>query len=247
MTPGAKANLLIVDDEPSICLALCHILIDSGYTVRAAEDGFSALAKIRQEIPDILLSDLNMPGMSGLELLSVVSRRFPAMQAIAMSGTFSGGTVPPGVCADAFYAKGTHPDSLLQLLATMTHSERRPSHPHRDTPAAIWIPSNGHHPLGEAYVMITCPECMRTFPWVLNEPLNAIHEAICVHCYSSIQYAIVQPQFRRLPWLLSRSRTGANGSRDNQSQRKKAGRRSYPDARHSRTYNASTWAGKTTR
>jgi CheY-like chemotaxis protein len=69
MTPGAKANLLIVDDEPSISLALCHILIDCGYSVRAAEDGFSALAKIRQEIPDILLSDINMPGMSGLEML----------------------------------------------------------------------------------------------------------------------------------------------------------------------------------
>jgi CheY-like chemotaxis protein len=193
MMPGAKVTLLIVDDEPSIALALCHILIESGYCVRAAEDGFSALAKIRQEIPDILLSDLNMPGMSGLELLSVVRRRFPAVQAIAMSGAFSGDTVPPGVCADAFYAKGTHPESLLQLLATMTNSERRPSHPHRNTPATIWIPSNGHDPSGDAYVMITCPECLRTFPRVLNEPINAIDDAICVHCYSSIQYGIVQP------------------------------------------------------
>src|SRR5271169_3703762 len=111
MTPGAKANLLIVDDEPSISLALCHILIDCGYSVRAAEDGFSALAKIRQEIPDILLSDINMPGMSGLELLSVVRRRFPAMQAIAMSGIFSGGTVPPGVCR-CLLCKG-HPSGFF--------------------------------------------------------------------------------------------------------------------------------------
>jgi CheY-like chemotaxis protein len=193
MMPDAKVNLLIVDDEPSISLALFHILIECGYSVRAAEDGFSALTKIRQEIPDILLSDLNMPGMSGFELLSVVGRRFPAMQTIAMSGAFSDGTVPPGVCADAFYAKGTHPDSLLQILKTMTQSERPLSHPHRNTPATIWIPSNGHDPSGDAYVMITCPECLRTFPRVLDEAITSIHKAICVHCYSSLQYAIVQP------------------------------------------------------
>ena len=53
-----------------------------------AEDGFSALAEIRKEVPDILLSDLNMPRMSGFELLSVVRRRFPSIRTIAMSGAF---------------------------------------------------------------------------------------------------------------------------------------------------------------
>ena len=48
---------------------LSHVLSEMGYRVRTAEDGFSALAELRKEIPDILLSDLNMPGMSGFELL----------------------------------------------------------------------------------------------------------------------------------------------------------------------------------
>jgi CheY-like chemotaxis protein len=191
--PDAKANVIVVDDEPSIRMALLHVLIECGYNARAAEDGFSALARIRQEIPDILLSDLNMPGMSGFELLSVVRRRFPAMQAIAMSGSFSGDSVPPGICADAFYEKGTDSNSLLRVLDTMTRSERRLSYPPHSTPATIWIPSNGHDPSGDAYVMITCPECLRTFPRVLDETISSIHEAICIHCYSSIQYAIVMP------------------------------------------------------
>jgi CheY-like chemotaxis protein len=191
--PDAKVKLLVVDDEPSIRMVLLHTFTECGYSARAAEDGFSALARIRQEIPDILLSDLNMPGMSGFELLSVVRRRFPAMRAIAMSGAFSGDNVPPGVCADAFYEKGAHPDSLLRVLETMANSERHPSHPHPGTPATIWIPSNGHDPSGDAYVMITCPECLRAFPRVLDKAISSIHEAICVHCYSSIQYAIVQP------------------------------------------------------
>ena len=56
---------------------MSHVLTEIGYRVRSAEDGFSALREMRHEVPDILLSDLNMPGMSGFELLSVVRRRFP--------------------------------------------------------------------------------------------------------------------------------------------------------------------------
>jgi CheY-like chemotaxis protein len=188
----AKVNLLVVDDEPSTSLALVHILIECGYSVRAAEDGFSALTKIRQETPDILLSDLDMPGMSGFELLSVVRRRFPTIRVIAMSGAFSGNAVPPGVCADAFFDKGDRPDSLLRVLKTMTGSDLRSPHAHRGTRETIWIPSNGHNLCGDGYFMIACPECLRTFPVVLDEAVSSIQEAICVHCYGSIQFALVR-------------------------------------------------------
>src|ERR1700734_740028 len=119
----AKANLLVVDDEAKICKSLSIMLTVLGYGVRVAPNGFSALDAIRDEIPDIILSDLNMPGMSGFELLSVVRRRFPAIQVIAMSGAFSGDGVPPGVAADAFYEKGTSLRSLLQIVEAMTHPE----------------------------------------------------------------------------------------------------------------------------
>ncbi len=75
--PNAKVKLLIVDDDVSLLMLLSQIFTKSGYSVQPAEDGFSALAVIRNEIPDIILSDLNMPGMSGFEFLSVVRRRFP--------------------------------------------------------------------------------------------------------------------------------------------------------------------------
>ncbi len=106
--PVEGTNLLIVDDEAGIRTLLSAILSESGYSVRIAKDGFSALAEIRDEIPDILLSDLSMPGMSGFELLSVVRRRFPLIQTIAMSSMFSGDDLPLGVVADAYYEKGTN-------------------------------------------------------------------------------------------------------------------------------------------
>ena len=70
--PTEKANLLIVEDEPSTRESLSGIFSEFGYGVRSAENGFSALVEIRNNSPDIILSDLNMPGMSGFELLSVV-------------------------------------------------------------------------------------------------------------------------------------------------------------------------------
>ena len=84
-----------------------------GYAVRSVPNGFSALDAIRDEIPDLLLCDLYMPGMSGFELLSIVRRRFPSVRVIAMSGAFSGMAVPPGVAADAFYEKGRRPAVLI--------------------------------------------------------------------------------------------------------------------------------------
>src|ERR1700749_2061682 len=135
--PGEKAKLLIVEDHISTLQSLSAILDESGYRVRTAEDGFSALIAIRNEIPDIILCDLNMPGMSGFELLSVVRRRFPMIQVIAMSTTFSGDGVPPGVNADAFYEKGTNLGGLMQSIEAMTRSER-PSDFRHPSLAPIW-------------------------------------------------------------------------------------------------------------
>jgi CheY-like chemotaxis protein len=120
--PDTKPTLLIVDDEPSIRTSLSLVLAEIGYSVRTAEDGFSALAQMRMELPDVLLSDLNMPGMSGFELLSVVKHRFPAMLTIAMSGAFQGDEVPSGVAADGFYQKGSSMGSLLMILGALHHA-----------------------------------------------------------------------------------------------------------------------------
>ncbi len=191
--PTEKANVLVVEDDALIRALLSAILTQSGYRVCSAEDGFSALAEIRKEIPDIILCDLNMPGMSGFELLSVVRRRFFAIQAIAMSAAFSGYSVPSGVAADAFYEKGAPVSCLLEILEAMPHAEgMRPIEP-SSASAPIWIPMNGHDPSGEAYVMIACPECFRTFPQVLDEAIRTVHKTECVHCSGEIYYAIVQP------------------------------------------------------
>ena len=82
MLPNGK-SVLVVDDKECIRVSMSLVLKELGYSVRSAEDGHSALREICRQNPDILLSDLAMPGMSGFELLMNVRHSFPAIQLIA--------------------------------------------------------------------------------------------------------------------------------------------------------------------
>jgi len=187
-----RAKLLIADDEPSIRLAMSHVLTEIGYQVRSAQDGFSALAEMRRETPDILLSDLNMPGMSGFELLSVVRRRFPSVQTIAMSGAFHGDEVPSGVAADRFYQKGSSVGSLLRIMESLPPAERPLMHRPSSALAPVWIQRTGNDASGELYCTISCPECLRTFSQALGDSCNQTWRTDCVYCGCSIPCAIVE-------------------------------------------------------
>ncbi|MGB6134032.1 MAG: response regulator, partial [Acidobacteriaceae bacterium] len=114
-----KTKLLVVGDEARARRNLEIIFTILGFTVRAFPNGSSALDAIRDEIPDVILSDLEMPGMSGFEFLSIVRRRFPSIRVIAMSREFTSTSVPEGVAADAFYEKGRRLRSLLGAVEAM--------------------------------------------------------------------------------------------------------------------------------
>jgi CheY-like chemotaxis protein len=127
-TKNRKPTILIVEDNDQIRALLCEILELSGYTVRLARDGVTALEDLNVEIPDVVLSDLYMPRMSGFELLSIVRRQFPMMRVIAMSSAFSGNGVPTGVTADAFYPKSSKIDDLLEIVEAMAYPKTSQLH-----------------------------------------------------------------------------------------------------------------------
>jgi CheY-like chemotaxis protein len=120
----AKQSVLLVEDDGDLRIVLAAMLAQTGYQVRTAWDGVSALLEIDTVVPDIIVSDLNMPRMSGFELLSTIRAQFPSIPLIAMSGAFSGSQIPEGVIADAFYEKGTHPIFLVQLVTAMSRRRR---------------------------------------------------------------------------------------------------------------------------
>jgi len=65
-----RATLLVVDDEKNTREALSKILTEDGYHVLTAADGYQAIELVGRELPDLILADLKMPGMDGIELLS---------------------------------------------------------------------------------------------------------------------------------------------------------------------------------
>src|SRR6266700_5446152 len=81
-------RLLIIDDEPLSRELLQSSLSEQGYEVRIAKDGFAALAQMQGALPDLIVTDLKMPNMSGFEFLSIARRRFPQIPTIAISGEF---------------------------------------------------------------------------------------------------------------------------------------------------------------
>jgi CheY-like chemotaxis protein len=190
--PKSTVNLLVVEDDAALRTSLSHILAAFGHRVRCAADGFSALSELRVEVPDMILSDLNMPGMSGFEFLSVVRRRFPTIKVVAMSSAFGMDGVPPGVAADVFYQKGSDLGSLLQMVEDTTSWERPQSHHGGHRAAPIWV-ENEPDGRGGACIMLTCPECLRAFPLYSVETPFPVHEIHCIHCNHAFAYAIVQP------------------------------------------------------
>ena len=193
MTTTSKHRILVVDDEPSIRKSMAVLLAAAGYEVSTAEHGFDALLQLRTVTPDVIISDLNMPQMSGFEFLSVVRRRFPEIPVIAASGAYeSGDHVPGGVIADAFYAKGQHhPEELLRTVAELIRTSAARAMNHHRQSAPVWIPRNGKDSKGVPFIVLTCTECLRSFPLsVLREDVQEIQETPCLFCTTPVRYII---------------------------------------------------------
>jgi len=77
-----------VDDEPSIRETAGQILRIEGYEILTAADRLDGLYALSKSLPDVIISDLNMPRLSGFEFLAIVRKRFPRIATIAMSGEY---------------------------------------------------------------------------------------------------------------------------------------------------------------
>jgi CheY-like chemotaxis protein len=192
MSAPGRYSILVVDDDPSLCEAMKMLVSSAGYEVFCAEDGFSALLQMKKKMPDLVVSDLNMPNMSGFEFLSVVRRRFPQVVVVAVSGAYESNSFPGGVIADAFFAKGQHhPAVLLNTIRDLLEMSTSRARIHASESAPIWIPRNGRNASGIPYIVVTCPECLRSFPVNLAEELVPdVRTAPCLFCSTEVRFIL---------------------------------------------------------
>jgi two-component system, NtrC family, response regulator HydG len=91
-----------VDDEPDTCANLADILMDQGYQVDTAQDGFEALDLVRERAYDVALLDLRMPGMDGLELYRRIREISAGTVAIVVTAYASSDTAQSILTAGAW-------------------------------------------------------------------------------------------------------------------------------------------------
>lgn len=119
-------KLLVADDDKSFHEIICRVFKDTDWQVTVAEDGLTALEKIAEQVPDVILLDLNMPKLGGRELLTRIRKdaRLAMIPVIIISGDSSPQEKAAefGIGADDFLGK---PFDTLELSARVESASRR--------------------------------------------------------------------------------------------------------------------------
>src|SRR5262245_40221210 len=79
-------QILVIDDDKSVRTAIKIVLEQHGYEVSVAEDGYSGLAAVETRLYDLIVVDIFMPGMDGLETIRMIRQNTPLVPIVAISG-----------------------------------------------------------------------------------------------------------------------------------------------------------------
>ena len=130
----SKGRILVVDDEVNARNALLELLRDEGYAVETAADGFKALGKMEEFAPDLVVTDLKMPGMDGIQLLGKIRESDADLPVIVMTAF---GEVETAVGAMRAGARDylSKPVNVGELSVVVERELAGPPAPRRGRPA----------------------------------------------------------------------------------------------------------------
>jgi CheY-like chemotaxis protein len=113
-----KRSILLVDDDPGIRESMQAILMLQGYEVDLASSGSKALELCAQNYYDVVLLDILMPGMNGIETLRQIKRRYPGIRAIMITGMDGGAEGEHALAegAEALFRKPLDVATFLPVL-----------------------------------------------------------------------------------------------------------------------------------
>ena len=115
---ASRGRILIVDDESNARAALHEILHDEGYATETAADGFKALGKLEEFAPDVILTDLKMPGLDGIALMEKARAAAPGAVFVVMTafGTISSAVDAVKKGAENYLTKPLDPEALTAVV-----------------------------------------------------------------------------------------------------------------------------------
>ena len=121
-----KMQVLLVDDEMEFVSALAERLNLRGFEAETATSGEEALEKINSSPPDVVLLDMLMPGMSGLEVLKRIKRDHPQVRVILLTGRGSWDSIQ-GIREGAYdcLMKPIQIEELMQIMANAMESDEK--------------------------------------------------------------------------------------------------------------------------
>jgi CheY-like chemotaxis protein len=191
-----RFRILVVDDDLLIRETAREILESGGYEVLTAADGLDGLHALSKSLPDLIISDLNMPRMSGFEFLAVVRERFPHIATIAVSGEYIAIGNPSGILADAFLQKGHYTlKELGREIATLLAASPIRSERQKSDIAPLFVPRDK-----AGYLIITCPKCLRPNRLEAMSLNGGLHETRCQSCGTPVRFEIsheIEPLTKR--------------------------------------------------
>src|SRR5579871_1679519 len=191
-----RFRILVVDDDLSIRETARLILESEGFEVLTAADGVEGLHSLSKSLPDLIISDLNMPRMSGFEFLAVVRQRFPHIATIAMSGGYSTGEIPLGILADAFLQKGNYTiRELSHQVGTLLAASPLRSEKKKSEITKLFVPRDN-----AGYLIISCPNCLRPNRLEAMSLNGGLHQTTCPSCRTPVKFEIdheIEPLMER--------------------------------------------------
>ncbi len=119
MTDQPSRVLVVDDDEPSREL-FCKLLTSAGFAVRAASDGLDAIRHMEETRFDVVLTDICMPQMDGLELLTTIHDRWPGSRVVIHSNVINVEVARHAIAEGAYacLSKSSDPAQLLESIAS---------------------------------------------------------------------------------------------------------------------------------
>lgn len=124
-----NANILVADDEKSIRLTIQQALSTQGYDVAVAVDGHTALAQLEAKPADLLLLDIQMPGMDGIEVLQKAMAQQPSLKVIMVSahGSIDNAVDAMKLGAVDYLQKPFTPSELREAVDRVLNREAMPA------------------------------------------------------------------------------------------------------------------------